>query len=153
LNNGTSSCQEQEFIVVICDTIHEKYQWMSKICYSQHKLGIDRLLQQMTEEQNAEFSLPLPPANYIFDLPDTPDTVVPDQSANSSDSHSIREATLVKLVERITHHEHFNTKLRHTFLMCYREFCTSHELFDLLKLRYNVPDLDLDQATLNKFTR
>lgn len=146
-SSGSTSSQEQEFIIVKCDNMKDKYNWMTMLCYTQYKFSIDRLLQQMTEEQNNEFTLPIPPKGYIFDLPDSPETVV------ISENHSISEATLVKLVERMTHHEHFNTKLRHEFLMCYREFCTSHELFELLALRYNVPDLELDQSTLDKFLR
>jgi len=112
----------------------------------------------MTEEQNRQYTLPIPPDDYIFDQPDSPETIIFDQvnkSATTSyitaESLSIRAATLIKLVERLTHHRHHDPKLRHTFLMCYREFCTSTEFFNLLVQRYDVPDLTLSQATLEKY--
>ena len=41
-------------------------------------------------------------------------------------------ASLIKLVERLTYHEHPNPTLRDAFLITYRTFCTPDELLDLL---------------------
>lgn len=114
----------------------------------------------MTEKQNHEFNLPLPPSNYIFDQPDSPDTIIFVQPPNKSlsnpysdtaDNNLIRAATKVKLVERLTHHLHIDPKLRHTFLMCYREFCTAREFFSLLIQRYEVPELHLSAKTIEYY--
>lgn len=143
----------------MCDSSKDKWNWMSMLCYAQYKFTVDRLLQQMTEEQNREYTLPIPPDNYIFDWPDSPETIIFDQQSNSgvnpylsSENLLIRAATLIKLVERLTHHQYLYPKFSHTFLMCYREFCTSHELFNLLSQRYDVPDLSLKQVELEKYT-
>ncbi len=112
----------------------------------------------MTEEQNSQYTLPIPPDNYIFDQPDSSETIIFDQAYKPTTSSyitaeglSIRAATLIKLVERLTHHRYHDPKLRHTFLMCYREFCTSTEFFNLLVQRYDVPDLTLSQKVLEKY--
>lgn len=169
LNNNY---QSQEYILFKLDTSKDKYQWMSMLCYSQYKSTIDRLLQTMTEEQNAKNPLPIPPDNYIFDQPDTIDTILfdspqqqqhlqqqPPQVPNPnlyihSDGPSIRAATLIKLIERLTHHHLLYPKFSNTFLMCYRDFCSSHDLFKLLTQRYELPDLtELSAENTTKYAK
>ena len=119
----------------------------------------------MTEEQNRNKPLPIPPKGYIFDQPDSPETILFEQfnrkpaaaatskseeianeiPESSFDGMSIKAATLEKLVERLTHHLYLHPKFSSTFLMFFREFCTPKQLLSLLSIRYHVPDLDLDQ--------
>lgn len=150
--------QDQEFILFVADSSNEKYQWMSMLCYSQYKLTIDRLLQQMTEEHNKNNPLPIPPKGYIFDQPDSSDTILFEQPSkcsdqpetrnpySNSDGLAIKAATLIKLVERLTHHFYMHPKFSPTFLMFFREFSSPKELLSLLSIRYDVPDLDLDEV-------
>ena len=165
-NNGNNSNQSQEFILFKLESNKDKYQWMSMLCYSQYKSTIDRLLQTMTEEQNNKNPLPIPPENYIFDQPDSADLILFEQqqqqqqlqpNQNSyvhSDGPSIRAATLIKLIERLTHHHLLYPKFSNTFLMCYRDFCTSHDLFKLLTQRYELPDLtELNEEILMKYAK
>ena len=138
------------------------------LCYSQYKFTIDRLLQTMTEEHNRNNPLPIPPPGYIYDQPDTPETILFDQATEtevydpyaassstasvvSMDNLSIKAATLVKLVERLTHHLYLHPKFSSTFLMFFREFCTPSELLSLLSQRYDVPDLNMDTLDSNKY--
>jgi hypothetical protein len=67
-----------------------------------------------------------------------------------ADGLSIREATMVKLVERLTHHLYLHPKFSPTFLMFFREFSTPKELLGLLSQRYDVPDLNLNELD-NKY--
>jgi hypothetical protein len=174
-NAFQSNCSQlanQECILFMTNTVNEKYQWMSMLCYSQYKFTIDRLLQTMTEEHNRNNPLPIPPKGYIFDQPDTPDTILFDNqskedavgsnsgstssmySARSmmlmADSLSIRAATMVKLVERLTHHLYLHPKFSSTFLMFFRGFSTPKELLCLLSQRYDVPDLNINELD-NKY--
>lgn len=128
----------------------------------------------MTEEQNRNIPLPKPPADYIFDQADSPENILFEQfagpsslggaggrtivdledqdalSAETIDALSIKAASLVKLVERLTHHLYLHPKLSSTFLMFFREFCTARELLALLAKRYDVPDLTSERiAQLN----
>ena len=166
-SNSSSShlrlVQEKEYILFVLDDKYEKAQWMSMLCYTQYKFTIDRLLQVMTEEHNKSNPLPIPPKDYIFDQPDSPETILFElpqqqqqqqqqqqltnlQSANpymsSSDGLLIKAASLVKLVERLTHHLYLHPKFSNTFLMFFREFTTTSEFLSLLWQRYHVPDFD-----------
>lgn len=147
------------------------------------KLTIERLLQTLTEEQNKNNPIPRPPSSYMFDQPDSPQNILFEQFSDqpmrrtgsnnfaatapldldgdqesqdsSLDALSIKAASLVKLVERLTHHLYLHPKLSSTFLMFFREFCTPRELLSLLAKRYDVPDLTPERiAELNyNFTR
>jgi hypothetical protein len=182
-NTFQSNCNQvnsnQECILFMTNTLNEKYQWMSMLCYSQYKFTIDRLLQTMTEEHNRNNPLPIPPRGYIFDQPDTPETILFDNqqskedaaassaTANNSgstssvysarsmmlmatDSLSIKAATMIKLVERLTHHLYLHPKFSSTFLMFFRGFATPKELLSLLSQRYDVPDLNINELD-NKY--
>ena len=166
-NNNESNAQSQEFYLFITESAKQKYQWMSMLCYSMYKQTMDRLLQSITEEQNKNNPLPIPPNDYIFDQPDSPETILFEQNQSqqqqpppqqqqqtnpygSSDGLSIKAATLIKLIERLTHHLYFYPKFLQTFLMCFREFCSTHQLLQLLSQRYDVPDLTMeDLARVN----
>lgn len=122
------------------------------------------MLQTLVEEQNKNTPLPKPPNEYIFDQPDSPENILFEQhsghqriasidqddealqrSPETLEALSIKAATLVKLVERLTHHLYLQPKLSSTFLMFFREFCTPRQLLDLLSKRFNVPDLSIER--------
>ena len=150
------SLQNKEYILFILDHPNDKYQWMPMLCYTQYKFTIDRLLQTMTEEHNKNNPLPIPPKDYPFDQPDSPETILfelPHQQLDlkhnpyltSSDGLLIKAATLTKLVERLTHHLYLHPKFSNTFLMFFREFTTTKEFLSLLSQRYDVPDLNMSE--------
>jgi hypothetical protein len=158
-NSNGSNLQDQDYYIFITETPKQKYEWMSMLCYSLYKFSIDRLLQLMNEEHNKNNPLPIPPKGYIFDQLDTPDTILFDlplqknidfpslSQPASVNSFSIRAATLIKLIEYLTHPLYLHPKLSDTFLMVYREFTNSNELLTLLIQRYEVPNMsvsDLD---------
>lgn len=143
---------DQQFILFITDSPSEKYTWMSMLCYSFYKLKIDGLLRDMAHEHKKNNPLPIPPSGYIFDQADLPETIVfekPNFQSNSyynSDGLFIKAATLVKLVERLTHYQYIHQKFSATFLMFFRKFTTPREFLSLLSLRFDVPELNLDEV-------
>lgn len=157
-STNQSDSIDQEFIVFITESSNEKYQWMSMLCYSFYKLKIDGFLANMNKEHNKNNPLPIPPDGYIFDQPDTPETILFEQKNepdlhvnpyNNSDGLSIKAATLIKLVEKLTHYQYSNQKFSATFLMFFRKFTTSKEFLDLLSIRFDVPDIKIDKIRKN----
>lgn len=51
---------------------------------------------------------------------------------------NVKGGTLPALVERLTLHDYLDMNFINTFLLTYRSFCTSMELLELLKARYNL---------------
>lgn len=166
LTNGAGRyTRTDKYTLFILDTQKDKFHWMAMLCYTQYKFTIDRLLQIMIEEHNHLNPLPIPPKSYIFDQLDSPETILFDVGTNATaagsvdfnpylktkaswDGWHIKAATLVKLVERLTHHLYLHPKFSNTFLMFFREFTTPRKLLELLTVRYNVPDLSVaDIAT------
>jgi len=169
--SASVSTQDLEYYLFQVKNSNEKFQWMSALCYVNYKAHLERTLQNMIEEANQNDPLPIPPLHYRFDQADLADTIIfetdlyeqlaqhsnlndanqtlnlsklnvnANLAASSSDGPAIKAATLIKLVERLTHHLFLYPKFSVAFLMCYREFCSPRELFDLLVERFNVPDL------------
>jgi hypothetical protein len=162
----------QECILFKADTPEKKYHWMSMLCYSIYKKPTFQLLDKMTQEFNRRNPLKIPPTGYTFDEADIPETIIFEHDTqnkkdsdlththpettptnnpylNSSERLNIRAATFLKLVERLTHYKYFsNQKALHDFLMCFREFSSPSELLRLLTLRYNIPDLSVEQMEI-----
>ncbi|KAG2225431.1 hypothetical protein INT45_010067, partial [Circinella minor] len=67
----------------------------------------------------------------------------PEEIAFTSDG-KIKGGTLSALIERLTLHDQSDTKFIQSFLLTYRAFCSSEELFVRLKIRFDLqapPDL------------
>lgn len=41
-NNFVNNYQDQEFIIFLCDSSKDKWDWMSMLCHAQYKFTIDR---------------------------------------------------------------------------------------------------------------
>ncbi|KAG2220167.1 hypothetical protein INT45_013865, partial [Circinella minor] len=62
---------------------------------------------------------------------------------------NVKGGTVSALVQRLTQHDQLDSKFITTFLLTYRSFCTSQELFDALFKRYTLPPPgDLTQEEL-----
>ncbi|KAI8138715.1 ras guanine nucleotide exchange factor domain-containing protein [Fennellomyces sp. T-0311] len=73
----------------------------------------------------------------------------PEEIVFSTDGQ-IKGGTLRGLVERLTLHDQSDTKFIQAFLLTYRAFCTSEELLERLKARFNIkPPADLTQRELD----
>ncbi|KAI9484954.1 ras guanine nucleotide exchange factor domain-containing protein [Zychaea mexicana] len=74
----------------------------------------------------------------------------PDELVFSSADGQIKGGTLAALIERLTLHDQSDTKFIQSFLLTYRAFCTSSDLFERLKARFNIqPPADLTPHELN----
>jgi son of sevenless-like protein len=128
---------------------------MALLCYAKYKTLLDRQLQILVEQENQLNPLPIPPPNYPFDAADTPAHIIFDSQTTGNgqltftDGPSIKAATIDKLVERLTHHLYLYTNFSRIFLICYREFCTPVEFFNLLMERFSVPDLNPNYLDVN----
>ncbi|KAI7886719.1 ras GEF [Lichtheimia hyalospora FSU 10163] len=65
---------------------------------------------------------------------------------------NVKGGTVRALVQRLTQHDQLDSKFNTTFLLTYRSFCTTRELFDELFQRYTlIPPPDLTQEELVKW--
>ncbi|KAI9260692.1 ras guanine nucleotide exchange factor domain-containing protein [Phascolomyces articulosus] len=65
---------------------------------------------------------------------------------------NVKGGTVTALVQRLTQHDQLDSKFITTFLLTYRSFCTSQELFDALFKRYTLPPpMDLTQEELENW--
>jgi hypothetical protein len=75
-----------------------------------------------------------PLQGYPFGVADTVHNLQVERETNQ-----VKGATVPKMIERLTHHQHADTKSLPSFLATYRTFSTPHELFDLLVARFKMP--------------
>ncbi|KAI9493737.1 ras guanine nucleotide exchange factor domain-containing protein [Zychaea mexicana] len=65
---------------------------------------------------------------------------------------NVKGGTVTALVQRLTQHDQLDSKFITTFLLTYRSFCTTPELFDALFKRYTLPPpMDLTQEELENW--
>jgi len=92
--------------------------------------------------------------NYPFTEPDSKDNIIFDVDVSSlfgcDGSPSVKAATLIKLIERLTHDNWPDPTLVSTFLLTYPAFSSKNEVLNLLHMRFNIPkplskDEDLQQ--------
>eukprot|EP01113_Clastostelium_recurvatum_P021560 TRINITY_DN2555_c0_g1_i5.p1 TRINITY_DN2555_c0_g1~~TRINITY_DN2555_c0_g1_i5.p1 ORF type:complete len:1072 (+),score=212.97 TRINITY_DN2555_c0_g1_i5:72-3287(+) len=81
----------------------------------------------------------------LFDDDDNADNIT--LEPRDSGIPLVKGGSLVKLVERLTHHEYADPAYLVEFLLTYRSFSTPHELLDHLSLRFIHPYADTSKRT------
>ncbi|CAH8484680.1 unnamed protein product [Heterobilharzia americana] len=150
LIGNISSYPKQRFTFIFSNK-QDKANWLSSLVY----LHLSRLFKRyLTSIPRQDLPLILPsPSVYRYSTPDSPFNILlePPQTDGSAGIPIIRAATMLKLIERMTYHEYFDSKTLNTFLLTYRRYTTALELLDLLIERFNVPDPDFTQAVEKTF--
>lgn len=105
---------------------------------------------QKTSQPQAEELIRIelePVQGYPFGVVDTVHNLQVERETNQ-----VKGATVPKMIERLTHHQHADTKSLPSFLATYRTFATPHELFDLLVARFKMPQpKDKSPENLDKY--
>ncbi|XP_065218194.1 protein son of sevenless-like [Planococcus citri] len=118
----------------LAKSYEEKCQWMSDLVMLNIRCMLDRSLNSVLDDIERKNPLQMPPVEvYRFAEPDSSNNIVFEGS-------TIKGATLMKLIERLTFHVYTDAQFDRTFLITYRTFVTAEELLELLIERYNVPE-------------
>ncbi|CAH8438317.1 unnamed protein product [Schistosoma turkestanicum] len=146
-----SSYPKQRFTFIFYNK-EDKANWMSALIY----LHLSRLFKRyLTSLPRQDVALILPsPSVYRYAVPDSPSNILLESSLTdgSAGIPTIRAATILKLIERMTYHEYFDNKTLNAFLLTYRRYITSLELLDLLIERFNIPNPDFMEAANETFS-
>ncbi|CAK8692407.1 unnamed protein product [Clavelina lepadiformis] len=136
----------QQFIVCEGETRHlfvahsedEKRTWMSHLVRLQYRSVYDHRLDQLIRKEAQSQPLRLPSEDkYRFAVPDTTENIIIDDEKSIP---SIKGGTVLKLVERLTYHEYYDSSFTKTFLTTFRSFCKPQLLLDFLIERFNIPE-------------
>ncbi|KXJ14446.1 Son of sevenless-like 1 [Exaiptasia diaphana] len=124
--------QDQPKALFICKNETEKNEWMAMLMTLYMRSTLDRMLDHMLTEEEKAIPLRMPsPEEYCFSEEDKDENIVFEESQGNSVAPVIRGGTLIKLIERLTHHKYADPSFLRTFLTTYRSFCKPRELLDL----------------------
>ncbi|XP_031567931.1 son of sevenless homolog 1-like isoform X2 [Actinia tenebrosa] len=133
--------RDQLKALFICKNETEKNEWMAMLMTLHMRSTLDRLLDHMLLEEEKAIPLRIPnPDEYCFAVEDAEDNIVFEEGQGNSVAPVIRGGTLIKLIERLTHHKYADPTFVRTFLTTYRSFCKPRELLDLLIDRFKIPE-------------
>ncbi|CAD5123376.1 DgyrCDS11732 [Dimorphilus gyrociliatus] len=146
--NAFKLVTDEHASIFVCKSAQEKNNWMAAIVHILVRSTLDKLLDMKITEEERNQPLPkIPSAEYKFTEEDSKSNIEYDENCSSeAECESIRGATLLKLVEKLTPPSSFNPSFIRTFLTTYRTFCQPEQLLDLLIERYDIP-LYLDLET------
>lgn len=156
LENAFKLATDEHASIFVCKTVQEKNNWMAAITHILVRGSLDRLLDMKIAEEEKSQPLPkIPPSEYKFTEEDKKSNIEYDENCSSeAECESIRGATLLKLVEKLTPPSSFNPSFIRTFLTTYRTFCQPEQLLELLIERYNIPlQLDLVEYSTSENKR
>ncbi|XP_075250418.1 son of sevenless homolog 1-like isoform X2 [Convolutriloba macropyga] len=139
-SHGKSS---NEGYIFACDNSTEKQDWMVAMLSIHSRGTLERILDKYIAEEERKQPLRFPDADkYCFAKPDQKEGDINIITDSKSGVSKVKEATLEKLVERLTFHLHLDTAYIEDFFTTYRSFCEPADLFKLLQMRFNIPDIE-----------
>ncbi|XP_071800444.1 son of sevenless homolog 2-like [Asterias amurensis] len=129
-------------IIFFAKNQEEKTNWMEALTTLCLRSTIERMLDTILTEEEAQQPLRLPtPEEYKFAEEDSPDNIVFEEGQKSrAGVPLIKGGTLLKLIERLTYHKYADPSFVRTFLTTYRSFCKPQELLSLLIDRFEIQD-------------
>ena len=145
--------RKEEIIVFKADSADEKNAWMAALFMLKSKPTLEAALDSIILKERNNNPLRLPSAEkYPFVEPDSPEnilfetneasrtTIIKGQQFETRNTDPIKAATIVKLVEKMTHPSYSSPKMIKSFLITFRSFSNPNELLDLLIKRFKIPE-------------
>ncbi|XP_029189589.2 son of sevenless homolog 1-like [Acropora millepora] len=134
--------REQAKAIFTCKTEEDKNEWMAGLMTIYMRSTLDRMLDHLLSEEEKAIPLRMPsPEEYCFAVEDAEDNIVFEEGqGSSSNAPVIKGGTLIKLIERLTHHKYADPTFVRTFLTTYRSFCKPTELLDYLIQRFDITE-------------
>uniref|UniRef100_A0A0N5C4S0 Ras-GEF domain-containing protein n=1 Tax=Strongyloides papillosus TaxID=174720 RepID=A0A0N5C4S0_STREA len=140
-----SSCNNHDgmvssILILAARSKEEKEKWMFSFADALSSTLLDRILDAFLKEESIRIPLYFPdPKIYKFAEPNREDNIQFEDYTHSNGAHVVKNATLTKLIERLTYHKYHEPNFMKTFLTTYRSFCEPIKLLNLLIQRFNVP--------------
>uniref|UniRef100_A0A0K0EMU4 Ras-GEF domain-containing protein n=1 Tax=Strongyloides stercoralis TaxID=6248 RepID=A0A0K0EMU4_STRER len=140
-----SSCNNHDgmvssILILAARSKEEKEKWMFSFADALSSTLLDRILDAFLKEESIRIPLYFPdPKIYKFAEPNREDNIQFEDYTHSNGAHVVKNATLTKLIERLTYHKYHEPSFMKTFLTTYRSFCEPIELLNLLIQRFHVP--------------
>ena len=107
--------------------------------------GFDLVAEGSLASEKIELDLVM---GYPFYVADAPSNI-----QMNPNTHTIKYATITKIIEHMTHHSITPDAALEGFLASFRSFMQPHELFDLLEKRWNMPPpKDKSNKGMERFT-